>query len=1043
MRQNLAAVPVVLLLSGLLGWFAAREVGSVLAISFQEKALLPEPQPSPSAPSGLAPLDPVAAIILPPGGSASEVYRYAAAELADAFQLRTGVRPALIDGSDARPGGRAVRVEPLSGAEPDRDSFRLRSDGRDLVIAGASPLASAFGMSHLAGRLAAGAGEAELAGLDTTVAPALRYRFVDLGGVGIRPDSAAWRNDDYSHHNRAFQHVIRADSPFVDAAALAEVQEQFRAYALRMAAYGYNGIVVPGFLQFVNFDQIGGGFEVYPADSEYRRRHLALRQAFGEMFRFAHGLGLAVVLNTDMVALTEPLERYFQARFGRVDVADPALWEVYRAGLAELFEAFPEVDGVMIRVGEAGTVYNLPGWNYYSELHVRSDAAVQAMLRAFDEVAAAHGRRIFFRTWTVGVGAVGDLHTQPATYERVLGGLELSNTVFSTKFVAGDFYSYLPVNPTLFTGDAPRLVELQARREYEGFAAFPNYLGPLHQQMLRRIREENPNVDGIWLWTQEGGPLRAGPWSLYPFHGFWQLIDADVYAAARLAWEPDADIATLTEGWVRRTFGADPDVVARLTEVLLRSREPVLRGLYIGEFARYDVRALGLEPPPMLWVFEWDIVTGSSAVLSAIYHTSRHNLDAAIAEGYAAADEVRRLRGLAGGIERDAVAQPELFDRLLASLAYEESLLETLAAYRQAFLSYYRWLDTGDAAAYRSWEVTRRQFDFARHLHLARYQRDLDFPAFSFFDAEVGVSHAARGPLAMWMARLFLALALVTLLVGSPHVQRRAPAAAYGFGVLWLAATRPCSLEPARTRAASDVAAAGVWPLVVVLAAHLAFSSFLSPSYLVLVGLLVAVPLTVLLAWNRERSPLTLLAAVNGPLLLGTSLLLAVVAVRGPLFFWYGFWLRDGFRVLLFTVGAAAFGWLLFVVYTALHRVCGRTAVQALGQTTVAAGAPLLALGTLLQLLGLERALTAINDELAVLPMGLSRILGITTHLGIPLALPLYVIGLGALLCALGLLLSMGYGLRAGPPPPAAAAGGAAAVQRTSRIGISVDRELL
>ena len=49
------------------------------------------------------------------------------------------------------------------------------------------------------------------------------------------------------------------------------------------------------------------------------------------------------------------------------------------------------------------------------------------------------------------------------------------------------------------------------------------------------------------------------------------------------------------------------------------SREAVTGGLYIAPFATQKVAAIGLHPPPMMWIFEWDIVTGDSAVLDVIY----------------------------------------------------------------------------------------------------------------------------------------------------------------------------------------------------------------------------------------------------------------------------------------------------------------------------------------------------------------------------------------------------------------------------------------
>ncbi|KKK07221.1 hypothetical protein, partial [Micromonospora sp. HK10] len=76
---------------------------------------------------------------------------------------------------------------------------------------------------------------------------------------------------------------------------------------------------------------------------------------------------------------------------------------------------------------------------------------------------------------------------------------------------------------------------------------------------------------------------------------------------------------------------------------------------------------------------------------------------------------------------------------------------------------------------------------------------------------------------------------------------------------------------------------------------------------------------------------------------------------------------------------------------------------RAVGSTVAAAGVPLGVLAGLVALVGLERALTVWNDQLALLPWGLSRILGITVYLGIPPGLPAYAAAAGAALTAAGL----------------------------------------
>ena len=96
---------------------------------------------------------------------------------------------------------------------------------------------------------------------------------------------------------------------------------------------------------------------------------------------------------------------------------------------------------------------------------------------------------------------------------------------------------------------------------------------------------------------------------------------------------------------------------------------------------------------------------GWHSLLSLVYRTVRDDVDVAIAEGHAAAAVVRRARqqlqqtlANTGG---DACARN--CDAALRSLEYMETLFDALAAWRQTFLSYYRWLDTRDTSAWTRW----------------------------------------------------------------------------------------------------------------------------------------------------------------------------------------------------------------------------------------------------------------------------------------------------------------------------------------------------
>ncbi|MPZ80345.1 MAG: hypothetical protein GEV28_08095 [Actinophytocola sp.] len=127
-----------------------------------------------------------------------------------------------------------------------------------------------------------------------------------------------------------------------------------------------------------------------------------------------------------------------------------------------------------------------------------------------------------------------------------------------------------------------------------------------------------------------------------------------------------------------------------------------------------------------------------------------------------------------------------------------------------------------------------------------------------------------------------------------------------------------------------------------------------------------------------------LLAAVGGLALLRTVVLLLALVPRGPGHYWFAFWTEPGARSVYVTVAFAAFLAVFVTAYAVLRNGYGMTRARAAGRILVATGLPPAALGGLVAVLGLERAMTLWNDQLALLPWGLSRILGITGYLEIP-----------------------------------------------------------
>jgi hypothetical protein len=676
-----------------------------------------------------------------------------------------------------------------------------------------------------------------------------------------------------------------------------------------------------------------------------------------------------------MVAMSTPLEQYLQRQGIGKNPDDPRFWQVFKAGLDEFYGHFPEVDGVLIRIGEAGKIYSREGWDYWSELIVRTPQALQAMLRAFLEVSEQRGRTVIFRTWSVGIGKVGKMHTQPDAYERALEGIDSPALIVATKWTMGDYWSYLPLNPTLFQGRHKRMIEFQVRREFEAFNAFPNYLGPQHQAALQRFLDANPNIVGAWMWTHNGGPLFQAPFAFYRQQGLWLWMDANLYATAQLVRNPNADMTKLTAEWVRKELGSDPEMVRTMTALLLQSHDVTRAGLTFAPFARQQVFALGQEVPTVAFSY-WNIVGGNSSIFSYLYQLARDS-DGGV-EGVLAQDQanLQRVAAMRADFERIRwrIQRPAQDVALMGeSLAYMEDLLGTLSAYRRFFLRYYQWLDLGDEPVQMQYQQSLQTLEQRLTQHRTQYEGNLDFPAYNFFEAEKLMQQANRTPLAQTWARV--ALALIGILAA---LQARC---------LWQSEKRIVG-----GRLLAGIAVASVAGVAVLAGIFSAFAGGVLPA---LVAWLAGVFWCAL--WPLRRVTKPLLARVLLPLCGTAAVVMAVVAWRGPVQFWNLFWTSPGARseLLVLLLGLVYLGNRQLVAAFACLPAQTRIAQAPARYVWCINGFLLMALAAVFAVVGLDTLVTAINAELVVLPEFLVRIHGIVTHLNIPPRLPAMLAGLG------------------------------------------------
>jgi hypothetical protein len=127
-------------------------------------------------------------------------------------------------------------------------------------------------------------------------------------------------------------------------------------------------------------------------------------------------------------------------------------------------------------------------------------------------------------------------------------------------------------------------------------------------------------------------------------------------------------------------------------------------------------------------------------------------------------------------------------------------------------------------------------------------------------------------------------------------------------------------------------------------------------------------------------------------------LILFFMVLRGPQYVWFLFWTSDAGRAVLciaIMISLVGHAVLLFE-QPPRRRLAGGL---------LALGALLAMLGGTAWAVGLEASMTALNEELMLLPGMLSRVLGIVTHLDIPPELGVWMLAGGCALIVVALVI--------------------------------------
>jgi len=208
----------------------------------------------------------------------------------------------------------------------------------------------------------------------------------------------------------------------------------------------------------------------------------------------------------------------------------------------------------------------------------------------------------------VGAHKIGDLIWHRKTLAVLLDGIDSKSFIFSLKYGESDFFRYLPLNSAFFRTDVQKVIEFQARREYEGAGEFPSFIG-YDVERYAKLLSGAKNLVGFSVWCQTGGWHGFRRLAFLEKEAFW--IEQNVAIVAAVMGE-----SLTVQEWIAATY---PENFQDAEFFFNLNDKAIKQGLYISEFATQKWFFRRTRIPPILHVY-WDCIFINHPVRKMMRH---------------------------------------------------------------------------------------------------------------------------------------------------------------------------------------------------------------------------------------------------------------------------------------------------------------------------------------------------------------------------------------------------------------------------------------
>ncbi len=353
------------------------------------------------------------------------------------------------------------------------------------------------------------------------------------------------------------------------------------------------------------------------------------REEYRRFFAILSSHGLKVYLTMDVLSFTPGLKAAIGG--SKTKAAEFLIRQV-----ESVFSSFEEVSGIILRIGECDG--NDVKGDFKSELFLKTATDVNALIHRLLPVFERHKRNLILRTWTIGAYRVGDLIWHRRTISRVLQNIDSDHFILSMKYGESDFFRYLPLNKHFFTAKVKKIIELQARREYEGCGEYPSFIGWDYRDYADQLQQAE-QMAGISVWCQTGGWVPFRRLSYLDEEAVWNELNS--FVTIKIFRENHTVAQAVQEFGAQAGWG-DHDAVLEF----LKLNDSVIKSLlYIKEIASQKLFFRRIRIPPLLTVYWNNIFINHS--IRVILLSLIEDPDQTVAEGREALTKLKNMKKIA------------------------------------------------------------------------------------------------------------------------------------------------------------------------------------------------------------------------------------------------------------------------------------------------------------------------------------------------------------------------------------------------------------